>query len=168
MRQAPERIWAWKNNQPGTKYHGLPQWAPFYPTFKTPTVKVFEGTSWWNPFAGTCRDEPVNPDMAEYIRADLVPQWQPIETAPKDGTWVLLTGGDAYDEFNLFKGTVDYSVSPHVVNYPNDVSVAMKRPVVAFWNEKQSEWAFAFWDSCWYGEYSDPTHWMPLPAPPSP
>ncbi|MGL5737153.1 MAG: hypothetical protein ACRCYS_20015, partial [Beijerinckiaceae bacterium] len=23
--------------------------------------------------------------VTEYIRADLVPQWQPIETAPKDG-----------------------------------------------------------------------------------
>lgn len=26
----------------------------------------------------------------EYVRADLVPQWQPIKTAPRDGTDVLL------------------------------------------------------------------------------
>ena len=24
--------------------------------------------------------------QVEYVRADLVPQWQPIETAPKDGS----------------------------------------------------------------------------------
>lgn len=30
-----------------------------------------------------------SPPRTEYIRADLVPQWQPIETAPRDGRWVL-------------------------------------------------------------------------------
>jgi hypothetical protein len=33
--------------------------------------------------------------LCEYIRADLVPQWQPIETAPKDGTLVLVRTASA-------------------------------------------------------------------------
>jgi hypothetical protein len=140
MTQAPERIW---RDKPQTK-RGYVDGMPSWPT----QSESHEGT--------------------EYIRADLVPQWQPIETAPKDGTWVLVSGGDAYDEFNLFKGELDCSVSPHVVNYPNDVSVAMNRPVVAFWNDDQKQWAFAHWDSAWRAEYYSPTHWMPLPAPPSP
>ena len=63
--------------------------------------------------------------------------WKPIETAPKDGTIILV-------------GVWDYG--PDIAS--------------ASWNGK-------FWDMELYGyqycgdpEFSDPTHWMPLPAPP--
>lgn len=69
---APERIWAWWNNQPQTKYHRIRLWADFYPHFKKPT-RVWVGTSWWNPLAGYFREEPVAGGLTEYRRADLPP-----------------------------------------------------------------------------------------------
>jgi hypothetical protein len=63
--------------------------------------------------------------------------WQSIETAPKDGTRVLLHHPHAEDE------TV----------------------VAGFWGE----WGGA--GPCWITDHAEgwlnPTHWMPLPAPPS-
>lgn len=66
-------------------------------------------------------------------------RWQPIATAPKDGTRVLLA---------------EYEVSRH---WPED-----------------SRWYF--WEDHWrlyasglgegWGRASNPTHWIPLPAPP--
>lgn len=69
--------------------------------------------------------------------------WRPIETAPKDGTWVLLwwketpTGAECFDE----------------------------------WCPEQAvgKWHYDCWMRC--SEYSvggTPTHWMPLPKPPTP
>ena len=79
--------------------------------------------------------------------------WQPIETAPKDDIWVLLCGGairygwDANDQPSVVAGQ-------RVVNRSNFAADA--------------GWQFAWYDSGYYGEYEGPTHWMPLPALPTP
>jgi len=80
-------------------------------------------------------------------------EWKLIETAPRDGTWVLLAGGVCELEEN--------DSNP--------------RPVVAQWttvlNDRQDpnygRWQFAWYDGGYYGTYKDPTHWMPAPAVPT-
>ena len=39
----------------------------------------------------------------QYIRADLVPQWQPIETAPKDGAQILVEVMKGYYQVVSFR-----------------------------------------------------------------
>ena len=75
--------------------------------------------------------------------------WQPIETAPKDGSWVLLSGGSIDYEW-------DGRTKPPMVVGQFDASdlSGRGRPV----------WYFAWYDLGYYGEYVSPTHWMPLPA----
>lgn len=78
--------------------------------------------------------------------------WRPIETAPKDGTWVLLRGGE----------TTEYDA-------PDAISEKMvARPVTAFYLREKGwhaweGWAVSFWDSAWRTAYNNPTHWMPIP-----
>ena len=78
--------------------------------------------------------------------------WQPIETAPKDGTWVLLYGGK------------------DVGWYGDDT---IQTIVTAFWRpsyyrrtDDQGQWMYTWWEGDWRSEMADPTHWMPLPTPP--
>lgn len=72
--------------------------------------------------------------------------WQPIETAPRGGTEILLCRGDRVTSGSYFGGDTPFE------------------PDVA---ERED------WDSCWTswdgGFLVDcpPTHWHPLPAPPS-
>lgn len=78
--------------------------------------------------------------------------WHPIETAPRDGTWILLAGGTCDGDDGDYDG----------------------RPVVAQWttrlncrtDPKYGRWQFAWYEGGYDGEYEDPTHWMPLPAQP--
>ncbi|KEZ17215.1 hypothetical protein CP98_03714 [Sphingobium yanoikuyae] len=67
--------------------------------------------------------------------------WQPIETAPRDGTWIVTAGGGA------------------------DFGMPMK------WNERGGAWEcdavmLEDWDNQAEG-YSRPTHWRPLPDVPA-
>lgn len=71
-------------------------------------------------------------------------EWQPIDTAPMDGTPILLFA---------------------------------QEPLIGFWAKSPRPYKFEGWTSGWEtvgGQYdagfipiSAPTHWMPLPAPPS-
>jgi hypothetical protein len=73
-------------------------------------------------------------------------EWQPIEAAPKDGTTILLWGGD----YN----TGLFGVEP------------MPRPMTGSYSTRHVK------EGAWHLENSisgitlNPTHWMPLPAPP--
>ena len=66
--------------------------------------------------------------------------WQPIATVPKDGTWVLLTGGTDYG---------DDEIGPAVVGHWID-----------------GYWSYAYWDGGWRSAYHEPTHWAPIPKGP--
>jgi len=98
-------------------------------------------------FSG-CHDGPVD----QAAQGEVGNPWQPIETAPRDGTWVLLSGGEC--EFN-------------------EESDNKRRAVTARWTtefscrNRSGRWLFAYYDSGVYGEYENPTHWQPLLSPPS-
>lgn len=65
-------------------------------------------------------------------------EWQPIESAPKDGTKVLAFG-------------------PHVNNREGSYI-----EVTPYWNGLHPRWSVE-----WMDGFGKPTHWQPLPAPPA-
>lgn len=81
-------------------------------------------------------------------------EWQPIETAPKDGTWILVYCDDPDDMYEALDDSFE------------------NRPVSAQWTTNlngltvEGHWQFAWFDGGYYGDCK-PTHWMPLPEPPS-
>ncbi len=73
--------------------------------------------------------------------------WQPIETAPKDGTQVLL----------ILKGRerafLGYFVDSEDFQYGKSV-------------RRRQNWAIEGWMSGFNDPHPDPTHWMALPEAP--
>jgi hypothetical protein len=78
-----------------------------------------------------------------------VSEWQPIDTAPKDGTYVLVCGGVTADE-----------------DEPRGHAVAQWSNWLNGRRLKNGRWMFAWYDGGYYGNYENPTHWQPLPEPP--
>lgn len=78
----------------------------------------------------------------DYIRADLLPTWQPIETAPKDGRDILVCWGP------------DYVIEMAMWD------IGTKQFVYSVWREGPLEdTPIPFCET--------PTHWMPLPDLPT-
>lgn len=69
----------------------------------------------------------------------IFPKWQPIETAPKDGTDILVTG----------KTNLGHGFKPYYIE-------------ITHWAKDNKVGKFIFY----VGNYSQPTHWMPLPVCP--
>ncbi len=88
----------------------------------------------------------VDDDAAWYARAPAT-AWQPIETAPRDGTPVLTYSADA---------AADPRQGP--VGNPGTPILVMAYIV--------GEWELVDEIGDWHIPQYDPTHWMPLPAPP--
>lgn len=90
----------------------------------------------------------------EAQRRERVMIWQPIETAPKDGTEVL----------GVFVKQWDWEKAPSVYG-PWTVAFRNKRWMASYDGMSVVEYMSDFGTDYMEAEI-DPTHWMPLPDPP--
>lgn len=76
--------------------------------------------------------------------------WQPIETAPKDGKWVLLFG------------LLD------VLEDRKQLYCGLEHPCLTagYWDGIDGAWSPV--GGTWEGPWIKATHWQPLPSPPTP
>lgn len=93
------------------------------------------------------------------------PMWQPIETAPKDGTDILV----GYDFAAVW--------IVHVAFWSEGTCTAADGSVVELWRDQgfdSEDEATGWWSYTWGSVSQDklegshaPTHWMALPEPPT-
>ena len=100
---------------------------------------------WLGPYAPTDRhaDQTTLQELVRLRKVNEKYRWQPIETAPKDGTPILIYSGLRVD---VPLGHVDHEKSIYISSFDGD-----------WW----------IWDGNFGAEYAyEPTHWMNLPEPP--
>lgn len=81
-------------------------------------------------------------------------EWQPIESAPKDGTEILACVNGFVPAVAWWEELPD-DIMEHISEREKWRSVE----AAEFETEEQ-------WMEHWTGSWYEPTHWMPLPEPP--
>lgn len=71
-------------------------------------------------------------------------RWQPIETAPRDGSTIIVYGKPESTDTVRFRKRAVYTASWDAIDE-----------------------AFCLSGGDWSGPFIEPTHWMPTPTPPS-
>lgn len=97
-------------------------------------------------FCTACDASMCQQDKSVEMWNNRAPQWQPIETAPMDGTYILLNFNDKACIGGAYVWLSNDGFNGETIDYPawttDDDLIIVEDP------------------------YSWPTHWMPLPPPP--
>lgn len=100
-------------------------------------------------------------DLKDYISHHRADGWQPIESAPKDGTRIL--GAWKGDNWNVLemRWTTLYHNNQVLEGQPEEDA----RWIGLCWRTGESRWDGNFGRPDW--SLTQPTHWQELPAPPT-
>jgi hypothetical protein len=93
--------------------------------------------------------------VLESLAARIVPEWRPIETAPKDGCQIILFG-DSLVNSGIQMTVAFWKQIPMEYDWVQTDKNTMKLQKVSEDGRWEMPDIFLI----------DPTHWMPLPAPP--